>query len=174
MSEKVLNKVRKIAKIFSLRYNRNVFRINYLPKRELAIISYLGGNPDFSKFGNNIEERTNNIEDFLKSQEFKKEARKQSGCVTNSLIIAKYIKSIKNQKVKKYCEIILKALDKNKDLILVSKPTNFKERKFTDTIILHEYLHALLNYNNVKLQKKKKEYWKLDEALVKYLTDLKV
>jgi len=168
VSEKLKRKLKTLAKRFSLKYNSRILNLNIVSKKELVMINYLNNCPDYNKFGRG-NERVKNIEKFLSSKLFMKSIKKQGGCVINKKDFINKVKNIRNLNIRKKYEKIIKKMKGKNLVVYVSKPTNIKERKFVETIILHEWIHILLNYNKINLQKINPKFWILEDGLVNFI-----
>ena len=163
-------KLEKLCKNLSLSYKEKLYN-NIVCEREIIIIdNYLSGCPDsrYSKYkNNNSKNKLKNIKRFFNSKEFKLEKSDKKGSKTNKKDIKWKINIINKSKIddktKKKLILFYKQIekhDKGYGISIVDKETS-KEKE----IILHEFIHILLESNNLRPKS-----WKWNEGLVTYLT----
>jgi len=129
--------------------------------------------PLYLKFGNKLpKNRPLKLQIFLESKEFKNDLKKSHGCVIFKDDIARELKLINKVKNKKLNlelkELYYKIRTKikfNKRLTLIWKP-NKSEIKEYNYVLLHEFIHELIESNNLRPKN-----WKWNEGLATYLTD---
>lgn len=170
--EKIRTDIQILAKQFSLKYKENLFKVSFVTKRQHVILKYLTGCPAaaYVKFGKTKREHIKRIDEFLNSNEFSSLIKEQGGCVINKKDIQTSIKKLKNEKLKRELNSILKRLKFTPfGSIILTKPETLREKRFLKTILFHEWIHILLNSNRIYFQRIKRKYWTLDEGLVTYL-----
>lgn len=178
MNKSEINKIRenikKLAKEFNLNYKKELYKVTFLTKKEFAILQFLIGCPDpiYTKFGGTTGKRIKNINEFLNSKDFIKLSNKCGGNVVNIKTFQKNIEKIKDNRIKKKSERILKKLksESSSGVVTLTTPRTEREKKFIlKTILFHEWIHVLLMSNKIYFQDIKPGYWKLDEGLTTYL-----
>ncbi len=173
---KELSKISKLARDFDLKFNRNWFDYAWVSKKEHVLISYVLMCPysNYSKYGDSLEKRTAKISKFILSSEFKKMSEEIGGQVVTFSFLDKYLPNVINMipedKIKKIYLSIYKKIKKFKSksnkIALLTKIRNKEEKEtLTSKILLHEWIHILLEENNLRIGKRI-EY---NEGLVTYL-----
>ena len=175
-TEKIKEQIEKISRDFDLKYNLNWFNLLWISKRQARYLEYLGMcfDPIYTRFGNTIKKRIENIEKFESSKEFKKIKNEYSGQVITKSEVAKGIKNcrrikdfkLKNELLNLYKKILNNLKEDN--LALLTETINKKHKDILlNSILFHEWIHLLLIKNKIffKLEKN----WKYNEGLVTYL-----
>ena len=69
----MMNELRKLAKEFDLKFNKNWFKHLWISKKENILLEYMLMCPDsiYKRYGKTSFERAKHIEDFLSSRNFK-------------------------------------------------------------------------------------------------------
>ncbi len=175
MTLKLMKSIKKLAKNFDLKYNPKAFSYIILTKEDIVLRNFLGGcpEPDYNKFGKK-KKRFENILLFIKSNEFKSHKKKPQGCVVDKKGILQELRLIKkindNYLRKKLIALYTKILNNiQKEMILISRSTNNKEKELFLYILSHELVHQLLNSNNLSFQLIKKNSWKWNEGICVYM-----
>ena len=162
MLRKIKRRIEKITKKFDLKYDEKIFKVVFLPRKELYLINYLCMCPDpiFEKYGKSFRKRVKNLKKFVE-QDLKKVCKKPGGAVISWKDLKKIRKFIKKE--------LFQKIEKSKTIknliVIVSLPKN---RFSYYTILFHEWLHLLLLFNHIVFQRKRRN-WELDEGLVTYL-----
>jgi len=182
MKEKMVKKAKEIIKKFSkkygLNYNSKWFQFVFLPYEELLIKKFLSGGPLGNYGFDEPEKRFENLDKFIKSKFFKKmkkEKRGQGNLITLNHFKKekKEINKIKNHKLRDKVKSIYEKIEKKfKDEYLLILP---KTGSYLLQILIHEWIHVLLNKNKVK--RKKKGFDWLNEGLAtfaEYLVSKKI
>lgn len=174
----MINKLKKLAEEFDLKFNKNWFSYIWISKRHARYLEYTGMcfDPVYTRFGKTIEKRIANIEKFESSEEFKKIKKEFSGqAITKKEINKgiKHCKKIKNKKIKEELLSLYYKIGHNLkegNLALLTETKNKKQKEILlKNILLHEWIHHLLIKNNIYFKSVSESYWKYDEGLVTYL-----
>lgn len=174
----IKQKLKGIAREFDLKYEpKNKFKSLVLTKREIVIRVFLCGCPDpiMIKHGNKVKsQRGKNLVKYLNTRDYKREVSKPQGCVISkeelktelSLILDIPDKKLRKETEKIYSKIKRK-MGKSDRLTLISKPSKNEEKsEQRQEIILHEFIHELLEDNGIRPKS-----WKWNEGLVTYITN---
>ncbi len=169
--------LRKVAKEFNLKLDsNNKFKFLILTKREIIIRNFLGGCPDplYVKHGNKLRnKRPDALIRYLKSEDYKKDVKSPHACVISKgelnrekmLAFKITNKPLKKETLEMYNKIEKKIGNSHK-LTLVWRPSKKeKNSHWRNEIILHEFVHELLEDNNIRPKS-----WKWNEGLVTYIT----
>lgn len=167
-------RLENISKKFDLNFD---FELKFLElgTREIIIRRFICGCPDpvyerfREKYGGDLNQ---SLGDYLNSKEYLKEVKTSRACV----VIGKYLKFEKNladnlcdldlrKEVQKIYSKIEKEMGSRKRLTLVWKNDYEKYRNQKPEIILHEFVHELLEENGIRPKN-----WKWNEGLVTYIT----
>jgi len=179
----IKEKLKNISKYLKIKYNDKWFKYNWISKEENVKLEYMWMCPDpiFAKYGRSPQERAKNVEKFLLSDGFKKCLHQFGGQVINKDTFKKYfldwINNIKNIQIKEdYLKIykkILNKLNKSSTIAILTK-TNKKQEKneLKNNVLLHEWIHILINKNNLRFSYNIKDEWKYNEGLVTFLQEL--
>lgn len=168
-------RLENISKDFYLDFN---FELNYLTltNREIIIRNFVGDCPDTiyldckRRHKNNL---TNALNEYLNSNDYEKEVLISQACMISKKELKKELKLInKISEIKLKGEVgniyqkIEEKIGDKKRLTLVwklSKSEKNSERR--NEIILHEFVHELLENNKIRPKS-----WKWNEGLVTYIT----
>ena len=177
--QKVKFQIKKVAEEFDLKYQSNWFKHLWISVRSEILIEYLGTCPDpiYQKYGKTAESRIKNIDKFVNSKDFQDCLKRYGGQIAQKSELKQeeeWIKQIKNGKLKnellKFHERIKNQFGKTDFLALLTIPRNKKEKEWQMKFCLrHEWIHVLLNKNNIQFQKIDKRYWPYDEGINEYL-----
>lgn len=178
-TNKIKNQIRKLAKDFGLKYDTTWFDLMWIPTRAEILSEYIGGCPDplYAKYGKTPSQKIANITRFVNSKDFKSCLKRYGGqAASKSGIIqeVKFTKKIKDKWLKEemlefYKKLALK-LSKASHVALLTIPKNKKEKSWLMKFILrHEWIHILLQKNEVHFQDIKKSYWVYDEGINEYM-----
>ena len=173
----IKQKLKEIAREFDLKYEpKNKFKSLVLTEREIVTRVFLCGCPDpiMIKHRNKREaERGKNLVKYLKTEEYKKEVIKPQGCVISKQELDKELKlisKIPDKKIRKEVERIYskikKQIGQSNRLTLISKPLKNEKENYHNEILLHEFIHELLEENKIRPKS-----WKWNEGLVTYITN---
>lgn len=170
--EKVIRKVKKIAKDYGLKFDKRMFRANVIDKKDYWLLMFLEGAPvPWIKEFNNVKAKTSKeFIKFLSHKDYKKFNKFMTGCVVSRKNLLKSLKKIPNKEIRiKYINLA-KSLKSFRDWsIIIAKPTNKIEKMTAEYTLCHEFLHALLFLNKIMIQNIKESYQIFDENLVTYL-----
>ena len=176
--QNIKSQLKKLANEFNLKWDIKWFGYLWISKREEILKEYAGACPDpiYEKYGRTAVKRIKDISNFVNSTDFKECVKRYGGQVASKSgldINNKNYKSIKDQQLRK--ELlglnlkIKRGLRKNKYLALITSSKIKKEVESLKTHILrHEWIHILINENNISFRKFGKNYWKYNEGLVTY------
>ncbi|MEM3815180.1 MAG: hypothetical protein QW771_03775 [Candidatus Micrarchaeia archaeon] len=170
----------RLAKEFGLKFRGEAFSCLFVTKEDIVLRNFLGGcpEPDYNKFGGEKKEnRLKNIILFTNSKEFLNHKRIPQGCVISwfdakqELKLAEKIPdtNLRKRMVRLYKNILQHKRRCGSGLALVFKPITKKEEKIVKGILSHEFVHQLLNNNNIKFQRISENAWKWDEGLCVYM-----
>ena len=71
--KKILQKLEKTAKRYDLKFNKNMFKINYISKEDYWMLSFAYGSPVWwTEKYNKPGQRRKDINKFISSREYKK------------------------------------------------------------------------------------------------------
>ncbi len=169
-------KLKKLAKEFDLKFDTK-YSYKYLvcPAREITIRNFLCGCPDplYISHGNKLKRnRPKVLKKFLLSKDGKNDIKGPHGCVISKGdlkdeigIVDKIEDRALRKETKKLYNRIKKKMGKSKRLTLIWKPKK-KEKNIFNEILLHEFIHELMNENRLRPKS-----WKWNEGLVTYLTN---
>jgi hypothetical protein len=184
--KEIKGKLQKIAKNISIKYNPYWFKYMWLSKRENILLEYLWMCPDpvYERYGKNSFVRAKNIENFLSSREFEVELlHRFGGQVINKESFKRYfpnwIEEIENSMIKRdYLNIynkIDKRLGKSEHIAILTKSDKESEKaKLKSFVLFHEWIHILINKNNLTFSSSVRDNWKFNEGLVTYLQESSV
>jgi len=174
-----LEKLKKLAEEFNLKYKDKWFQQIWVSKEENIFLEYLWMCPDpiYKKYGKNPLDRAKNIEAFLASDDFLECINRWGGQVIESnsfkkyfLIWINYIENneIKTKYIKFYNRIIKELKLKNSSVAILTKSKKEHEkRKLKSIILFHEWIHILLESNKLRI----KNNWKYNEGLVTFFQE---
>ncbi len=158
----IKKQIRQLANEFDLEYNSRWFNYLWITKKEEILTEYILGCPDpvYNKYGFSVSERTKNLHKFVKSKIFKSLLKRYGGSVISnkeSNKIKSLTDSLKNIKEKQELLNLAKRIENrtNKGLYiaLLTRTNNKKEYEFIlKTILLHEWIHILLNKNYINFR----------------------
>lgn len=177
MVKKIKSQLRKFAKDFDLKYNKNWFNVMWISKRHARYLEYVGMcfDPIYTRFGRTAEKRIENIGKFESSKEFKKIKHGVGGqAITKKEVIKgiKDCKKIKNYKLGKELLELHKKIQSNlkeNNLALLTQTNNKKHKNILlNSILVHEWIHLLLMKNKIYFKDISEKYWRYDEGLVTY------
>ena len=178
MMKKEKTQLRKLAREFNLKYDKNWFDIMWISKRHARYLEYVGMcfDPIYTRFGKTIEKRIENIDKFESSKELKKILKRYGGQAITKKEVVKGIKdckNIKNIKLSKELLSLHKRIQlnlKEDNLALLTKTKTKQHKEFLlNLILIHEWIHFLLMKNNIYFKSISEKHWKYDEGLVTYL-----
>lgn len=172
----IKQKLKEIAVDFDLNFApKDKFKMLVLTRRDIVIRVFLCGCPDpiMVKHGSKQKEKiSENLVRYLKTEDYRKEANGLQGCVISKEALKeelKLIDKIPDEKIKKEVEGIYskikKKIGKSDRLSLISDCKK-EESEQRDEIILHEFIHELLENNEISPKS-----WKWNEGLVTYITN---
>ncbi len=170
---RVLLTVQTLAKEFNLTFRKkNNYQHLICTKRQIIIRNFLGQCPDplYIAHGNMTAQRGMTLHRFLKSKSYQQELQKPQGCVIHQEELAKELRIINTIKGTLYKEVdqlykhINQRMHHKRRLTLIWKATK-KEQKIFEEILLHEFIHELLEDNNLRPRS-----WTYNEGLTTYLT----
>lgn len=165
-----LTLIKKLSLELNLKFNPKDYSYKKISPKQYLLGIFLSGcsDPEYIKIGGKTRiERAKNIEQFIKSDLYKKQLKGRGGTVLTINEIKQQknnLKHIHNKTLKK--ELInhnnkLKKTIKKKYLVIV---IDYKS-------LIHEFIHVLLNVNKLDFSKIKNN-WELNEGLVTYLEHL--
>lgn len=176
MDVKIL--LKKVVKEFDLKFDpKNKFKYLVLTKREIIIRNFLCGCPDpfYIKYGNKNKNKIGiNLIKYLNTKDYRKDLRKQQGCVISQKELKdelKIINKIPSKKLQKETENFYKKIKKNikdtKRLTLIWEPSKQEEKsQIRKEIVLHEFIHELMEDNRIRPRD-----WRWNEGLITYITN---
>jgi hypothetical protein len=178
----MINKLKKLAEEFHLKFNKDWFNFLGISKKENILIEYMWMCPDpiYKKYGITPYERAKNIENFISSSDFKECLNRFGGQIINKGTFQKYfpnwIKNIENLELRKIYfniyEKIYSKLGKSSRIALLTKSDNLSEKEKLKTFVLfHEWIHILINENKINFPHQIKEGWQYNEGLVTYFQE---
>ncbi len=173
---KVKKELQKLAKDFNLKYKINV-PIEFINKREYTLRRYIGGCPDasYNQFGLDSDKRIRHIDAFLESDIFHEELKEPGGLVISKEELERELhlsetignKLVREEMLKYYKRLHSKKTDR---LVCLTEPKNEVEMDFVmRTVLKHEWIHVLLQNNDLFFQNIKYAYWPYDEGIAVYL-----
>ena len=173
-----LEKLKKLAKEFDLKFNKKWFKYILISKRENILIEYIWMCPDpvYTKYGKSPPVRIKNVVKFVNSKEFQDIIKRYGGQVIKKKSFDEYffkrINKIKDIEIKgEYLRIynkIKKALGNSNQLAILTKTSKKQEKEnLRKLILLHEWIHVLLDENSLNIENN----WKYNEGLVTYLQE---
>jgi len=176
------NELKKLAEEFDLKFNKNWFAFIWISKKEEILIEFMWMCPDpiYMKYGKTPYERAKNIEEFLSSKDFEECLNRFGGQVINKESFKKdfpsWIEEIENSTIKRsYLDIynkIEKRLGKSEHIAILTKSEKESEKDSLKSFVLfHEWIHILINENNLNFSYSKKSNWKYNEGLVTYFQE---
>ena len=167
----------KIAKDFDLENHVKLKYVEFSP-RQMIIRSMIGNDPTYENYKKKYHgDLTKAILDYLNSENYKKDIMMPQACVISKHELPrdlKLVSKIYDSKLKKELENIYSKIKNNmagkKRLTLVwkNKP-KISPDYVRDEIILHEFVHELLEENKIRPKS-----WKWNEGLVTYVTHRQV
>jgi hypothetical protein len=173
----VFLELEKIAKRLNLNFNRDWFRYIWITKEQEILTEYLSDcrDPIYEKYGHGISERVENIEKFHKSKDYADCIKRYGGQVINKKSLSRWkfiAKGFKDKKLKEMlldlCNRVEKNIDSFKKIAALTETNIKKEREHLMVeILLHEWIHVLLEQNNIYAKN-----WKYNEGLVTYIESL--
>ena len=179
MENKIKFQIKNVAKSFDLKFKPEWFRFKWIPIKYHILTEYIGDCPDpiYEKYGKTKVQRIKNIEKFISSKDFKKCLKRFGGQVLEKKGIKedkKLINQITNKSLKKdllnFNSKLGKEFDEEKKLALLSITNNKKQKEWQlKNCLKHEWIHILLENNEILFQKINKKHWKYDEGLVTYM-----
>ena len=165
----IKSQLKTLAKEFSLKYKKKWFNFMWISKRENVFLEYIMGCPDpiYSRYGITRGQRAKNLLKFLSSAEFKKCLKRYGGQVVYKKYWNKKRFENNSELLKLYNRIKLGT----EGAMALLTSTNIKKEKdyLIKYILRHEWIHILLQKNNIYFQKAGKKYWSYDEGLNEYL-----
>ena len=171
----VKKKLKEVARGFDLKFSfKGKFKYLILTKREIIIKNFLGRCPDPSmiKYGNQIKSKIpKGLLKYLKSKDYDSEVKSEQGCVIRKSDMKYelgFSSKIDDKKVRREVEKLYQKIRQkfgtSERLTLIWNPTR-KDLKYFDEILLHEFIHELMEYNGIRPKS-----WEWNEGLVTYLT----
>lgn len=156
-------KIIKLAKEFGLAYDDGIFTENFISRKDNALLGFIIGDPDYNEFGKRIKNRLLNLNLFLSSDKFLKAGRSaQIVDIEHANVI---IKRINNQSIRIRLQSLLKSFKSYKgNAVVITKSISSDDKKFIRSALYHEWIHALLKYNNLNT-----DDWRVNEGLCIYL-----
>jgi hypothetical protein len=173
---KEIQKLKNLAKEFNLKFDKRWFNFTWISKEEHVLISYIFMCPyhHYNKYGKDCQERIKNIKRFINSPEFKKNSQQIGGQVITFSFwdnhLPHSIDLIKEKEIKKIYSSIYKKLIKvkrtSKKIALLTKTkSKLEKEKLMNSILLHEWMHVLLEENSLRINRN----CDYNEGLVTYL-----
>ncbi len=171
-----------LAKEFELKFDSSWFRYIWISKKENTILEYMWMCPDpiFEKYGSNCYERAKNIENFLTSSDFEECLNRFGGQVINKNTFKKYFPKsteyIENKEIRedtlRIYHRIMNAMGKSGSIaILTSSEKSQEKERLKEFVLFHEWIHILINKNNLRFEFPKLDNWRYNEGLVTYFQE---
>ena len=173
--EKVIRKLREIAKRYDLKFTSRMFRPNFVDREYYWPLAFIDGVSlpslkEFRVYPDTTENRVRVLDKLLARKDYKELKKHTSGCVTSKKQLLKTVKKVRESEMRiRLLKIVRNLKSFNDHTIIITKPVNKIEKIGLNYIMLHEFLHMLLISNKVSLLRIRSNYWKLDEAIVDYL-----
>jgi hypothetical protein len=163
----ILAKIKEKANELGLKFNPKIFIANYVTRREIGIVAYLNLSPRYNKFGRTNQQRANNFGKFLSSKELRD--IENPGLVIFRTQIAECAKLLKDPKERRLVKKLLDGLKFNSKGYgtIVGRPKARLEDSYD--ILFHEWIHNLLNYNNLGFYDTGGNRWSYNEGLTVFV-----
>jgi hypothetical protein len=167
-------RLKNIAKNYNLKFN---FELRYLEMeiREIIIKNFIGDCPDpvYEKYRKkNNGNLTKSLVDYLSSKDYEDESKIPQACVAIKKELGIELKKIDEigdinlkQETKDIYSKIQEGIKNKERLTLVWKNRDKNWDNQRNEIILHEFVHELLEHNGIRPKD-----WKWNEGLVTYIT----
>jgi len=167
--------LRRLARDFDLQYSTRNLNLILLSRREGLMRNYLSWAPHFNRFGKIAEERVGNIDEFFKSEEFRR-WRWGGTVVTKKELDAelRMIPEIKNREIGERYLTLYRRFEgaiKSGDYLTLLLECRGKNRRHTilTRVLRHEWMHILLEENRIHFSDLGGDCWLVDEGLVTYM-----
>jgi len=112
------------------------------------------------------------LDKFVQSKGFKDVSKELSGSIIKKKSLnTALIRKIEDNRTRKEYEQFYKMVNKapGEVVVILTKPSNNRERKKVNDFLIHEYIHLLLIQNNIEFKNIGAEQWVLDEGLVIFM-----
>jgi hypothetical protein len=175
----IRKQIKDIARKFGLRYNKNWFSYIWVPTKVEIISEYVGNCPDpiYQKFGRSPKTRMKNFNRFLRSKAYKDLLKRHGGQVAHKdhlneeiyLILQIKDRKIKRQMITFYSHLA-KKFQSTESVAVLALPKKKEDRERQLSYCLrHEWIHILLEKNNIDFQRINPKYWAYDEGLSEFI-----
>ncbi|MCK4647526.1 hypothetical protein KAT24_01185 [Candidatus Pacearchaeota archaeon] len=170
----ILKDLENLSEKLNLNFNKDWFGYVWVTKEQEILTVYLSDCRDsiYEKYGHEISERVNNLENFYNSKDYKNLIKICGGQVISKKSFAGYrefVSDFKNKEIKNilldFCDRIDKKIGKlEKVAVLTETDIETEKENLLNGILSHEWIHILLEQNNLHTKN-----WKYNEGLVTYI-----
>ncbi len=175
----IKKQIKEIARKFGLKYNKNWFSYIWVPNKVEIISEYVGNCPDpiYQKFGRTSKTRIKNFSKFLNSKDFKGLLKRYGGQVAQKdhindeiyLILKIKDEKIKKQMIRFYSNLAKKFETTDSVAVLATPKKKEEKERQLSYCLRHEWIHILLEKNNIDFQKIHPKFWPYDEGLNEFI-----